>query len=393
MNETIKISNLSRAYSARSLLPARHTNLKVNVLNADSREQTIKKGTVFGTVSPVTMMNVAPAEKKIGNGSATPVMQPVKKDVVAELMNKLPYELAGSQRSSIRELICKHKTIFLKHEYDIGKTPLVEYRIDTGDHRPIRQPLRRHSFQHLEAIDRQVEEMRQHDVIEPAASPWASNVVLVKKKNGSLRFCVDYRQINAITYKDSYPLLHIDNCLNALSGSSWFTTLHLRFGYYNIPIAEQNRDKSAFVTRRECYRYTVMPFGMTCAPSVFQRLMDCVLAGPSYITCLVYLNDIIIFNRTFEEHIYRLDEVFQRIRQANLKLKPSKCFLCQRQVKFLGHIVSGSGILMQPKKIEAIRAWPECKNVTDIRAFLGICGYYRRFLRTPPSLQRRCTKY
>jgi len=173
--------------------------------------------------------------------------------------------------------------------------PLLEYRIDTGDRRPIRQPLRRHPFQHLEAIDRQVDEMRQHDIVEPAASPWASNVVLVKKKDGSLRFCVDYRRMNAITYKDSYPLPHIDNYLSALSGSSWFTTLDLRSGYYNIPVAEQDRDKSAFVTRRGCYRYTVMPFGMTCAPSVFQRLMDCVLAGLSYITCLVYLDDIIVF--------------------------------------------------------------------------------------------------
>jgi len=163
-------------------------------------------------------MNVAPAEKEIGNGSATPVMQPVKKDVVAELMDKLPDELAGSQRSSFRELIRKHETIFSKHEYDIGKTPLVEYRIDTGDHRPIRQPLRRHPFQHLEAINRQVEEMRQHDIIEPAASPWASNVVLVKKKDGSLRFCVDYRRINAITYKDGYPLPHIDIIRN----DGWF---------------------------------------------------------------------------------------------------------------------------------------------------------------------------
>ena len=192
---------------------------------------------------------------------------------------------------------------------------------------------------------------------------------------------MDYRRLNAITYKDSYPLPHIDNCLNALTGASWFSTLDLRSGYYNIPIAEQDRDKSAFVTRRGCYRYTVMPFGMTCAPSVFQRLMDCVLAGLSYITCLVYVDDIIVFSRTFEEHVSRLDEVFCRIRQANLKLKPSKCSLFQRQVEFLGHLVSGDGIAMQPDKIEAIRTWPECRNVTEVRAFLGTCGYYRRFIK------------
>jgi len=116
--------------------------------------------------------------------------------------------------------------------------------------------------------------MLEYGIIEPAASPWASNVVLVKKKDGSLRFCVDYRRLNSITYKDSYPLPLIDNCLNALSGSLWYSTLDLRSGYYNIPIAESDRDKSAFITRQGCFRFTVMPFGLTCAPSVFQRLMD-----------------------------------------------------------------------------------------------------------------------
>ena len=124
-----------------------------------------------------------------------------------------------------------------------------------------------------------------------------------------------------------------------------------------------------------------MPFGMTCAPSVFQRLMDCVLAGLSYITCLVYLDDIIVFSRTFDEHLARLDEVFRRIGQANLKLKPSKCSICQRKVEFLGHIVSAGGIAMQPDKVEAVRTWPKCENVTEVRAFLGTCGYYRRFIR------------
>jgi len=181
MNETVKLPNLSRVHSARSLLPARHTDLKVNVLNADSRKQTIKKGTVLGTVSPVTVMNAAPVKKEAGDGSATPVKKPDEKDVVAELMEKLLDVLAGSQRSGVRKLIRKHKAIFSKHEYDIRRTPLVEYRIDTGGHRPIRQLLRRHPFQHLKTINRQVKEMRQHDIIELAASPWASDVVLMKK--------------------------------------------------------------------------------------------------------------------------------------------------------------------------------------------------------------------
>jgi len=138
--------------------------------------------------------------------------------------------------------------IFSRGEYDIGKTDYVEYKIDTGTHRPIRQPLRRHPFKHLEEIDNQVEEMRAHGIVEPAASLWASNVVLVKKKDGSVRFCVDYRQLNSVTVQDSYPLPLIDNCLNAIQGSVWFSTLDLRAGYHNIPIAAEDRDKTTFIT-------------------------------------------------------------------------------------------------------------------------------------------------
>ena len=167
-----------------------------------------------------------------------------------------------------KKLLRQNEGIFSKGEHDIGRTQLIEYRIDTGDHRPIRQPLRRQPFQHLEIIDKQVKDMKDAGIIESVASPWASNVVLVKKRDGSLRFCVDYRRLNAITYKDSYPLPLIDNCLNALSGSSWCSTLDLRSGYYNIPIAEEDRDKSSFITRTGCFRFTVMPFGLTCAPSV-----------------------------------------------------------------------------------------------------------------------------
>jgi len=228
--------------------------------------------------------------------------------------------------------------------------------------------------------------MLEYGIIEPAASPWASNVVLVTKKDGSLRFCVDYRRLNSITYKDSYPLPLIDNCLNALAGSSWYSTLDLRSGYYNIPIAESDRDKSAFITRQGCFRFTVMPFGLTCAPSVFQRLMDVVLCGLSYQICLVYLDDIIVFGRTFEEQLERLEEVFKRLRSANLKLKPSKCFLCQRSVEFLGHVVSEKGLTMQSSKIEAINDWTSCKDVSEVRAFMGLSGYYRRFVKDFSSI-------
>ena len=148
--------------------------------------------------------------------------------------------------------------------------------------------------------------------------------------------------------------------------------MDLRAGYYNIPIAESDRDKTAFVTRAGCHRFTVMPFGLTGAPSVFQRLMDFVLCGLSYMTCLVYLDDIIIFGRSFDEQLARLREVFNRIRSANLKLKTSKCSLFRRSVFFSA---------MQSEKVRTIRDWPPCENLTELRAFLGTCGCYRRFVK------------
>jgi len=141
-------------------------------------------------------------------------------DVVKQMMSSLPRELTEEQQRAVKELLIEHQDIFSKGEYDIGRTPYVEYRIDTGAHRPIRQALRRHPFKYLDAIDEHVEEMKARGIIEPAASPWASNVVLVRKKDNSLRFCIDYRQLNRVTVQVSHPIPLIDNCLNALQGSS-----------------------------------------------------------------------------------------------------------------------------------------------------------------------------
>jgi len=284
------------------------------------RLQILKKGTLLGNIEPADIVGPAPLEPTLSIAPKTisfvwirpTTVQPTDESkemtteqVIENIVKSLPTELTDCKRQQVRRLIERDQSIFSKSEYDTERTPLLEYHIDTGSYRPIRQPLRQHPFKHLEISDRQVDEMEHHGIIEPTASPWASNVVLVRKKDGSLRFCVGYRRLNAIMYKDSYPLPLIDNCLNALAGTSWFSTLDLRSGYYNIPIADEDREKSAFITRKGCHLFTVMPFGLTCAPSVFQRLMDFVLAGLSYVTCLVYLDDIIIFGRTFEEQFSR----------------------------------------------------------------------------------------
>jgi hypothetical protein len=232
----------------------------------------------------------------------------------------------------------------------------------------------------LNIIDAHVDQVLQQDIIEPAASPWASNVVLVRKTNGSLRFCLDYRQLNDLTYKDSYPLPRTESCLDSLNGASYFSTLDLRSGYWQTAMDSRDADKTAFITRRGSYRFKVPSFGLTNAPSLFQRLMDLVLAGLTWEICLVYIYDIIVFAATFEEHLRRLEMVLQRQRSANLKLKPSKCFLFRRKVSFLGYVVSGAGLEPDPQKVAAVVNWPVARNLTEVRAIIGLCSYYRKFI-------------
>ena len=400
-------------YVGRSLLPATTKGLVVRIINTTNRQQHLSNDLCLGSLSPIVQDDVICSTS--GNLLSHTELCSVKDFAVDEiarpripavrlamnnpedttdseqeqsqseptamekLIANLPSELTEEQRQRTVTLLSDYEHVFSQNEFDVGQTHLVEHTIDTGTHRPIRQPLRRHPIAHLDVIDKHVEDMLQHGFVEPAASPWASNVVLVRKKNGQFRFCVDYRGVNSVTYQDSYPLPHIETCLNSLDGSSWFSTLDLRSGYHNIPIYEQDRDKTAFITRRGQWRYRVLPFGLTCAPSVFQRLMDLVLCGLSYETCMVYLDDIIVFSKDFDTHLSRLQEVFDRLHAANLKLHPDKCLL-RRRVAFIGHVVSENGIEMQSDKIDAVKEWPIPRNIHEVRSFLGLCSYYRRFV-------------
>ena len=230
--------------------------------------------------------------------------------------------------------------------------------------------------------------MQQKDVIEPSSSPWASPIVLVKKRDGSTRFCVDYRKLNKVTRKDAYPLPRIDDTLNTLAGAQWFSTLDLVSGYWQVEVDPNDRPKTAFCTTEGLFQFKVMPFGLCNAPATFQRLMDLVLAGLQWSHCLVYLDNVIVIGRSFTEHLQNLQAVFKRLRQAGLKLKPSKCSLLQQEVQYLGHIVNREGISVDPGKVEKVLTWPVPQNVQEVRQFLGFCSYYRRFIQNFADIAR-----
>jgi len=256
----------------------------------------------------------------------------------------------------------------------------VKHHIDIGSNRPIRQSLRRQPPHYVAEIDRQLEEWKSEGKISPSQSEWASNIVIVRKKDGSLRFCVDYRQLNDRTVKDSYPLPRIDDCLDCLGGANWFSTMDLRSGYHQVAMDEHDKDKTTFVTRKGTFCFNVMPFGLCNAPATFQRLMDCTMRGLNYEVCLIYLDDIIVFSPDVATHFERLEVVLARLMGANLKLKPNKCSFLQRSVDFLGYKVSGRGIETDERKIDAVLRWPVPTKLREVRGFLGLCGYYRRFV-------------
>jgi len=258
---------------------------------------------------------------------------------------------------------------------------LVEHDIDTGDARPIKQSPRRPPLAAREAEDEILNEMLATCVIEPSISSWASPVCLVKKKDGTFRFCIDYRRVNAVSKKDAYPIPDIQDALDNLRGSRYFATIDLLSGYWQLGMTDRAKERSAFCTRRGLFHFTRMPFGLSGAPGSFCRLMSIVLRDLLWVICLCYLDDIVIYARTPEELLERLRTVLDRLREVGLKAKPSKCELFRTEIKFLGHLVSADGINPMPDKLEAIRDWPVPHCLKDVRAFFGLASYYRRFVK------------
>ena len=226
-----------------------------------------------------------------------------------------------------------------------------------------------------EVIDQQLDELLATGKVEPSQSPWSSPVVLVRKHDGTYRMRIDQS-----TKKDAIPLPRKDDLLEALVGAQWFSSLDLTSGYWQMQVKEEDRPKTAFSTHRGQFQWTVMPFGLINGPASFMRLMNLALSGLTWTHCLTYLNDIIVWAPTFEEHIHRLRLVFNRIRAAGLKLKPTKCRFLRKEVAFLGHVVSADGTKTDPGKVEAVKTWPVPLNVKELQTFLGLASYYRKFI-------------
>jgi RNase H-like domain found in reverse transcriptase/Reverse transcriptase (RNA-dependent DNA polymerase)/Integrase zinc binding domain/Integrase core domain/gag-polyprotein putative aspartyl protease len=345
---------------------------------------------VEGPISRVYLTNFGNVSRKVEANCCLAQLEPVTLREAdpsvssgiseGDFLERIDRNLSDSEKKELVELLMEQNECFAMEGEALGQSKAFQHAIPTTDNQPIHIRPYASAWKERRLIDKQVQEMLQQKVIEPSLSPWSAPVVLVKKKDGSWRFCVDYRKLNAITLKTVYPLPRIDEALARLEGSSYFSSVDLQSGYWQLVVRPEDQEKTAFTTADGHYQFRAMPFGLSGAAHTFQRAMDTILANLKWTACLVYLDDIVIFGRDLEEHNARLRAVLQCLRTAGMKIKLSKCRFAAPSLHILGHVVSGKGVATDPEKIMAVEQFPVPKSVKEVQSFLGLCSYFRKFV-------------
>lgn len=355
-------------------------NFRVLIHNETSKDLSIPVGTVVAHVFPTDTVTVAhdiPESK----GPLNP-----------ELFNFGEAPIPAGWEKRLRLKLAERSNVFSTEEWDVGLAKDVTHQIRLSDPRPFRERSRRIAPADIDDVRRHLKDLLAAGIIQESRSPYASPIVIARKKNGAVRMCIDYRTLNSRTIPDQYVTPRIDDALDCLTGSRWFSVLDLRSGYYQIAMSAEDREKTAFICPLGFYQFQRMPQGITGAPATFQRLMERVVGDMHLLQVIVYLDDLIVFGRTLEEHEERLMKVLDRLEEWGLKVSIDKCQFCQQQVKYVGHIVSAAGIAPDPEKVSAVTQWKEPTDLKSLRSFLGFCGFYRRFIKGYSSVVRPLTE-
>ena len=318
-----------------------------------------------------------PTSKDVRTTGSNPGDEPEKPEV--ETVDDLDLSHVEPRlRTRVREMLRKYSSMW---NGNLGEIRVMDHHIELPpDTRPIAQQPYRAGPKAREFEETEVQRMLRDGIIEPSMSSWASPVVLVPKKDGKLRFCVDYRRLNAVTVKDSYPIPRMDECLDSLGEANVFTTLDCNSGYWQVPVASKDREKTAFVCHSGLFQYLRMPFGLTNAPATFQRSLDIILSGYRWRSCLVYIDDVIIFSRDSEEHLRHVEEVLSTLHKAGVTLKLPKCEFFTDKVKYLGHVIKPGKLEIDATSTAALKQMEHPSTQTELRSFLGLCNVYRRFV-------------
>ena len=384
---------------------------KVRVMNPFTEEVELKQNAVIGKAERVERIIsvISKSESEVESRASVRRIQldhgkkPVVRNKQDQPAAKIPQHLESLyerstqgksewEKRAVGNLLSRYEHAFSRSDWDVGLTSLAEHSIDTGDAAPIKQRPRRVPLAYAEEEKKAIEDLLQKGVIRKSTSPWASPIVLVRKKNGTVRPCVDYRKVNSLVKPDGFPLPRVQDCLDAVAGAKYFSSFDLTSGYFQIPLKEADIPKSAFCCKYGHFEMLRLPFGLNNAASTFQRTMELALQGLQWETCLIYIDDIIVYGADFNQHMQRVEQVLQRISDAGLKLRPDKCHMLQTEVVFLGHVVSQEGVLPDPTNVSKIVNWPTPTNCKQVKQFVATGSYYRRFVKNFATVARPLTE-
>lgn len=305
--------------------------------------------------------------------------------------------LNKEEKSKLLQLISNYQDVFYIEGENLSFTNAVKHKIKTKDDLPVYTKSYRYPHCHKEEVQKQINKMLDQGIIRHSISPWSSPIWIVPKKldasgKRKWRLVIDYRKLNEKTVDDRYPIPNITDILDKLGRSMYFTTLDLASGFHQIEVDEKDIEKTAFSVENGHYEFVRMPFGLKNAPSTFQRVMDNILREHIGVRCLVYMDDIIVFSTSLQEHTENLAKIFKTLRNYNMKIQLDKSEFLKKEVSFLGHVVTPEGIKPNPDKIDAIKNWSLPKNEKELRAFLGVLGYYRKFIRDFAKIAKPLTQ-
>ena len=357
----------------------------VRVVNGSSNDVELKPRVRIGVLHPAmphreVRVDVSVNEIVIGETTQQPSSTEEKPGNVDSLIDLSQFPGTDEERCQVKHLLDRHRNVFAQSDDDLGCTKAVQHRIRTTDDVPVTMPYRRIPPTQLDEVRDHLQKLVRTGAIVESSSDFASAVVLVRTRNGALRMCCDFRALNAKTVKDAYPLPRIDESMDALAGARWFSTLDLQSAYTQVPMHPDDQHKTAFITPFGLYEHTRMAFGLCNAPATFQRLMQTAFREEMFSILLCYLDDLLVFSSSIAEQIQRLDKVFTRLAEYGLKLELKKCNFFQKDVLYLGHVISADGVATDPSKIAAVEKWPVPRSLKDLRSFLGFASYYRRYV-------------
>ena len=363
---------------ARSINTVIHGLTRVRVLNMNSYPVTIEKNQNLAKFVPVE-------ETGVTRQASFHVSGVEDREDIFDLEHT---DLSPQQKAKVVDLLGRFKNIMGKDEYDMGCTSTIKHGIDVQGSLPIKQTYRRFPQPLTREIGIEVEKLLDKGIIETSSSPWAAPLVPVRKKSGKLRLCIDYRALNSVTRKDSFPLPNLADAVGQFVDNKYFSSLDLLAGYHQIEMEEGSKELTAFSTGENLYQFKRMPFGVTNGPATFSRLVSVVLSGVPMNVAQAYLDDIIIAGKSFEDHLSNLECVFSRLSEHGLKLSVDKCAFFKTEVSYLGHMVGRDGIKPLESNVRAILEFPRPDTIKKLRTFNGMVNFYKKFIKGSEELMK-----